>query len=77
LDVDEKRFFNLVKIGFSARRKTLLNNLSSGWGMTKEKTEAILKAAGIDSRKRAQELSLLDWEKIYLSFNTINRIIGS
>jgi 16S rRNA (adenine1518-N6/adenine1519-N6)-dimethyltransferase len=54
-------FFQLAKAGFSQKRKTLRNSLSGGMHWPKEKTKSVLQAAGIDSRRRAQSLSLEEW----------------
>lgn len=61
---DSKKFFRVVKAGFSNRRKTLLNSLSGGLHMTKPETEKLLKEAGINPANRAQELSLDDWLRL-------------
>lgn len=57
-------FFKLVKAGFQHKRKTLRNSLSIGMKWKKEKTETLLETVGIDSRRRAQTLSLPEWLKI-------------
>jgi len=54
----------VVKAGFSARRKTLLNSLSGGLRMDKPAIIALLQSAQIDSQKRPQELSLQDWHTL-------------
>ncbi len=63
--VEPKQFFRLVKAGFAARRKTLLNSLSVGLGVGKAETAELLAAAGIDPQTRPQELSLENWQEIY------------
>lgn len=70
-NINEKALFRLVKSGFSARRKTLLNSLSGGLRLNKSETESILKHAGISPAQRAQELSLDDWHKLYLELSKI------
>lgn len=57
-------FFQLIKAGFQHKRKTLRNSLSAGLGWPKEKVEAMLAAAGIVSRRRAETLSLPEWIKL-------------
>ncbi|MBX6334060.1 ribosomal RNA small subunit methyltransferase A [Candidatus Saccharibacteria bacterium] len=64
-DVDTKQFFRIVKAGFSQRRKTLLNALSSGLRLSREETAALLEAADIDPAVRAQVLDLDDWYALY------------
>jgi 16S rRNA (adenine1518-N6/adenine1519-N6)-dimethyltransferase len=66
-DVDEKGFFRLVKAGFSARRKTLLNSLSGGLRLGKDQVQAWLAAAGIETSLRPQNLSLDDWHRLCLT----------
>lgn len=61
---NEKAFFRLVKIGFSSRRKTLINNLSVGYHIDKKKAEDIIKSAGFGVNVRAQELSIDDWKRL-------------
>lgn len=68
-EVDEKQFFRIVKAGFSARRKTLLNSLSAGLRLPKDQTMAIIKAAGLAPTGRPQELSLTDWFQLYTQVN--------
>lgn len=57
----EKKFFQTVKIGFSAKRKMLKNNLSAGFKVSAREVEEKLLKVGIGSRARAQDLSLKDW----------------
>jgi 16S rRNA (adenine1518-N6/adenine1519-N6)-dimethyltransferase len=57
-------FFRLVKAGFSQKRKTLGNALAASLAWPKEKAQALLLAAGIDSRRRAETLSLQEWEAL-------------
>lgn len=59
--VNEKRFWQLVKIGFSSKRKTLINNLSSGLKITKEETIKMLEKVGLDQKVRAEKLKIEDW----------------
>jgi 16S rRNA (adenine1518-N6/adenine1519-N6)-dimethyltransferase len=64
-DVDTKRFFRIVKAGFSQRRKTLLNSLSAGLHLTRDETTQLLERAGVNPAVRAQALSLDDWYRLY------------
>ena len=54
LRIDEKEFFQLVKFGFSAKRKMLKNNLAGGFKISSEKAEDKLKKAGFSPKIRAQ-----------------------
>ncbi|MEO8862815.1 MAG: 16S rRNA (adenine(1518)-N(6)/adenine(1519)-N(6))-dimethyltransferase RsmA [Candidatus Saccharimonadales bacterium] len=62
---DEKQFFRLVRLGFSARRKTLLNSLSAGLRVEKDVTKAVLNECYIEPSLRAQNLSLEQWYMLY------------
>ncbi len=55
---DEEEFFRIVAAGFGQRRKTLLNALAHGLGVTGEEVEAACAAAGADPRARAETLDL-------------------
>jgi len=54
-------FFRLAKAGFSQKRKTLRNALAGGMHWTPSQAQALLEAAGIDARRRAETLSLKEW----------------
>jgi 16S rRNA (adenine1518-N6/adenine1519-N6)-dimethyltransferase len=58
---DEKQFFRLVKAGFSAKRKMLRSSLSGGLAIPKDQVETYLSKAGIESDKRAEDLSISQW----------------
>lgn len=58
---DEKKFFKVVKAGFSLKRKKLRSSISAGLGMTKPEAEAILKQAGISPDDRAEALAINQW----------------
>ncbi len=59
-----ERFFQLAKAGFSQRRKTLRNSLAGGLRMEPAEAEALLTAAGIDPRRRAETLTLQEWGRL-------------
>ncbi len=61
---DEKMFLRCVKAGFAQRRKTLLNSLSAGGGMDKDRVRKILEAAGIDPGRRAETLTVEEFGRI-------------
>ncbi len=58
---DEAVFAQLVRNAFAMRRKTLLNNLVSGFSLNREQAAACLEAAGLSAQARAEELSLEDF----------------
>lgn len=57
-------FFRLAKAGFSQKRKTLRNALAGGMHWSKPQAYEILQSAEIDSKRRAETLSLNDWERL-------------
>ncbi|MDD3285290.1 MAG: 16S rRNA (adenine(1518)-N(6)/adenine(1519)-N(6))-dimethyltransferase RsmA [Patescibacteria group bacterium] len=57
----DKKFFRLARIGFSAKRKMLKNNLSGGLKLKPEATESALLKAGIQLKARAEDLSVEQW----------------
>ena len=54
-------FFRLAKAGFSQKRKTLENALAASLARPKDQARALLLAAGIDPRRRAETVSLEEW----------------
>jgi 16S rRNA (adenine1518-N6/adenine1519-N6)-dimethyltransferase len=48
----------VIQAAFQQRRKTVLNSLSHGLGLTKEQTTALLKAVGVDPGIRAERISV-------------------
>lgn len=63
-DVNQKKFFQLARIGFSAKRKQLQNNLAAGLKLKNERIKIILRELGLNEKIRAQDLSLDDWIKL-------------
>lgn len=57
-------FFKLIKAGFSQKRKTLRNSLSSGLHIKPADAEALLQSAGIDPMRRAETLSIEEWKVV-------------
>ena len=57
-------FFQLVKAGFSQRRKTLRNSLSAGLHISPMEAAELLGGANIDPQRRAETLSLGEWEAL-------------
>ena len=66
---DEELFFELVKAGFSQRRKTLSNSLTGVRGADRDTVVRALEAVGIDPKRRAETLSLEEFA------NVANRLI--
>ncbi len=64
-DLNNQKFFQVIKAGFSERRKKLRSSLAGGLGISKDQAENLLKKAGVNPDARAQELSLQQWHSLY------------
>jgi 16S rRNA (adenine1518-N6/adenine1519-N6)-dimethyltransferase len=69
-DTSPQQLLTVVKAGFSARRKTLLNSLSAGLRQPKDQITQALQAAQLNPTSRPQELSLDDWHRLALVLQT-------
>ena len=64
-DIDRDKFFKVVKAGFSKRRKTVLNALSSyGFNIEKDDIKVALESVNISPSERAENLSVEEFIKI-------------
>jgi 16S rRNA (adenine1518-N6/adenine1519-N6)-dimethyltransferase len=66
--LDTKLFFQIVRAGFSEKRKKLRSSLSGGLRIGKDESDKLLEKSGISGDRRAQELSLQDWYKVYKAY---------
>ncbi|MFT3895969.1 MAG: 16S rRNA (adenine(1518)-N(6)/adenine(1519)-N(6))-dimethyltransferase RsmA [Anaerolineales bacterium] len=57
-------FFKLIKAGFSQKRKTLRNSLSSGLHISPKNAADLLTKAEIDPMRRAETLSIPEWQRL-------------
>ncbi|MFA5471907.1 MAG: 16S rRNA (adenine(1518)-N(6)/adenine(1519)-N(6))-dimethyltransferase RsmA [Acholeplasmataceae bacterium] len=64
-DSEKKAFFRLARVGFSAKRKMLKNNLAAGLGIDLTLAIELLKSANLPLQVRAEDLSLDDWQKLF------------
>jgi 16S rRNA (adenine1518-N6/adenine1519-N6)-dimethyltransferase len=69
-EIDERLLFRIVRAGFAARRKTLLNSLGGGLRLEKVQIQELLKSASIEPSRRAQTLSLDEWFALYQAYRT-------
>ena len=63
-DADEELFKKIVHSAFAMRRKTLQNNLSQGFGISKSQVEEILNKADFVATIRGEQLSTEDYVKL-------------
>lgn len=65
--IDEDFLFNITRLSFAQRRKTILNNLQAGLPNGKEKKELILAAleiSGVEPTRRGETLSIVEFGKL-------------
>lgn len=62
-EIDVNKFFAIVKMGFSAKRKMLSNNLKSQFQSSNVKS--ILKNIELNPNIRAENLTIENWIKLY------------
>jgi 16S rRNA (adenine1518-N6/adenine1519-N6)-dimethyltransferase len=58
---DSNLFFKIIKAGFSQPRKQLINNLSAGLKIDKNKTGEWLKKNNLSPKQRAETLNIKEW----------------
>ncbi|MFP4514411.1 MAG: 16S rRNA (adenine(1518)-N(6)/adenine(1519)-N(6))-dimethyltransferase RsmA [Parcubacteria group bacterium] len=68
---EQKDFFRLLKFGFSAKRKKLVNNLAGALQVDNKIIQTKMQAVDIDINIRAQDLSLDDWERLFAQLRPI------
>lgn len=61
---EEKAFYQVVKAGFSARRKKLRSSLAGGLRLSKSDIEQLLQQVNISPDARAEDLSIADWRRL-------------
>jgi len=65
---DKEGFFGLVRAGFSASRKQIVNSLAQGLGISKAEVLALLQGARIVPQRRAETLTLDEWAQLWRVF---------
>ena len=64
-DAERTNFFDVLKTGFSSKRKQLINTLSAGkLGLTKQDVAGILEKLSIHPSARPEDLTTKQWAKI-------------
>ncbi|HLZ08106.1 MAG TPA: 16S rRNA (adenine(1518)-N(6)/adenine(1519)-N(6))-dimethyltransferase RsmA, partial [Chloroflexota bacterium] len=59
-------FFKVVSSGFATQRKQLHNSLAQRLWIPPGEAPVIIEAAGIDPKRRAQTLSIVEWDQLTL-----------
>jgi 16S rRNA (adenine1518-N6/adenine1519-N6)-dimethyltransferase len=65
-------FFQLIKAGFSQKRKTLRNALSGGLHLQPAEVATLLEKAQIDPMRRAETLAILEWHRLVEVFKSMS-----
>jgi 16S rRNA (adenine1518-N6/adenine1519-N6)-dimethyltransferase len=68
IDVDEGEFFNLVRAGFTATRKQVVNSLAQGLQIPKGEVLTRLEKSGIAPQRRAETFTLEEWARLWRAF---------
>lgn len=72
--VPEKDFFNVIKIGFSSKRKQLAGNLAAGIKIPKENIRAVFTELNLNPRARAEQLTLNQWAHLASSISALESV---
>jgi 16S rRNA (adenine1518-N6/adenine1519-N6)-dimethyltransferase len=67
--IKDKLFFRLAKVGFSAKRKMLKNNLAGGLKIDQKIINEILIKNKFNPQLRAEDLSLDNWQKLFAALS--------
>jgi len=65
---DKESFFRLVRAGFSASRKQIVNSLAQGLEVPKAEALSLLERTGIVAQRRAETLTLEEWARLWRVF---------
>jgi 16S rRNA (adenine1518-N6/adenine1519-N6)-dimethyltransferase len=72
VDVDNvEGFFKLVRAGFTAARKQVVNSLMQGLGLSRPEVTDLLQKAGIDYQRRAETFTLEEWAGLWRVWQNI------
>lgn len=63
-EIDQPAFFRVAKSGFVAKRKKLRSSIAAGLAISKPAAEELLRHANIDPDKRAEDLSIAEWQQL-------------
>lgn len=67
-DLDTRKFFQLVKAGFSEKRKKLRSSLAGGLNISKSDADDMLAGSEVNGDLRAEALSLDQWHWLYMEY---------
>jgi 16S rRNA (adenine1518-N6/adenine1519-N6)-dimethyltransferase len=67
-NIDKTKILKMVQAGFSQKRKKIRNSIAAGLRIEAIKAEKIIKEAGIDPNKRAEDLEINEWQVLQKQF---------
>ena len=62
---DKESFFELVRAGFTASRKQIVNSLAQGLGLPKAEILSLLGRVDVAPQRRAETLTLEEWARLW------------
>lgn len=65
-------FFKLARAGFGQKRKTLRNALTANLAISGTAAEGMLRQAEIDPMRRAETLTIPEWQRLIQAYNRIS-----
>ncbi len=74
---DRDSFFELVRAGFTASRKQIVNSLTQGLGLSKTEILSLLKEVSIVPQRRAETLTLDEWAQLWQVYTRGRHADGS
>ncbi|MBT4850372.1 ribosomal RNA small subunit methyltransferase A [Candidatus Parcubacteria bacterium] len=63
-DVEEKKVWQLIKLGFASKRKKLINNLANEKSFDKDKLKKVFEKLDLDETIRAEKITVENWLKL-------------
>jgi 16S rRNA (adenine1518-N6/adenine1519-N6)-dimethyltransferase len=70
----EKHFFEIVRAGFCAARKQIVNSLTQGLDIPKAEVLSLIEKASVPPGNRAEDLTLADWARLEREFARVKKI---
>jgi len=64
-NIEQEKFFMLLKKGFAQKRKKLINNLADAFKIQKSDLETTFEKCEVDNSARAENLDLQQWTCLY------------
>lgn len=66
-EADRQKLFRLIKAGFGEKRKMMKNSMAGGLNISMELAVRLIEQAKLSSTVRAQEMSMDEWQRLYVA----------